>query len=49
MNEISIGFFGASGKTEICLRYLKGGFTEGCTPTIEDEFSKVIDTAKISV
>lgn len=43
MNEISIGFFGASGKTEICLRYLKGEFTEGYIPTIEDEFSKVID------
>lgn len=40
-----IGMFGGGGvgKTCITLRYLKGEFTEGYIPTIEDEFSKVIE------
>ena len=43
INEsIKIGFFGCHGKTAVCLRYLKGEFSEGYIPTIEDEFSKII-------
>lgn len=43
--EIKIGMFGGGGvgKTCITLRYLKGEFTEGYIPTIEDEFSKVVE------
>ena len=43
--KVQIGMFGGGGvgKTCITLRYLKGEFTEGYIPTIEDEFSKVIE------
>lgn len=42
---IKIGMFGGGGvgKTCITLRYLKGEFTEGYIPTIEDEFTKVVE------
>lgn len=44
-NEVKIGMFGGGGvgKTAITLRYLKGEFTEGYIPTIEDLFTKVIE------
>ena len=44
-NSIKIGMFGGGGvgKTCITLRYLKGEFSEGYIPTIEDEFSKTIE------
>lgn len=43
--EIKVGMFGGGGvgKTAITLQFLKGEFTEGYIPTIEDQFSKVID------
>lgn len=42
---IKVGMFGGGGveKTSISLRYLKGEFSDGYVPTIEDEFSKVIE------
>lgn len=43
--EVKIGMFGGGGvgKTCITLRFLKGEFTEGYIPTIEDQFSKVVE------
>lgn len=43
--SLKVGIFGGGGvgKTCITLRYLKGDFTEGYIPTLEDEFSKVIE------
>lgn len=43
--SIKIGMFGGGGvgKTCITLRYLKGEFSDGYIPTIEDEFTKVIE------
>lgn len=42
---MKIGMFGGGGvgKTCITLRYLKGEFSDGYIPTIEDEFSKTIE------
>lgn len=44
-NSIKIGIFGGGGvdKTCLSLRYLKGEYTDSYIPTIEDEFSKVIE------
>ena len=43
-NHIKIGMFGSGncGKTSITLRFMKGDFSEGYIPTIDDEFSKVL-------
>lgn len=43
--EIMIGVFGGGGvdKTALTLRYLKGEWSLGYIPTIEDEFAKIID------
>lgn len=41
--DLKIGFFGCHEKRSVSLRFLKGEFTEGYIPTIEDEFSKVIE------
>lgn len=44
VKDLSIGMFGGGGvgKTAITLQYVKGEFTEGYIPTIEDSFSKQI-------
>lgn len=41
---IKIGVFGGGGvgKTALALQYVKGQFTEGYIPTIEDEFTKTV-------
>lgn len=43
--DICIGIFGGGGvgKTAICIQYIKGQFTEGYIPTIEDEYLKTIE------
>ncbi|KAK8833715.1 hypothetical protein M9Y10_012639 [Tritrichomonas musculus] len=43
--NLKIGMFGGGGvgKTCLTLRYLKGEFSEGYIPTIEDEFAKVVE------
>ena len=43
-SEIKIGMFGGGGvgKTAITLQFVKGEFTEGYVPTIEDSFSKQV-------
>lgn len=45
MKSIKVGMFGSGGvgKTAITLQFVKGEFTEGYIPTIEDEFIKSID------
>ncbi|KAH0795652.1 RAP1B, member of RAS oncogene family [Histomonas meleagridis] len=45
MKTIKIGMFGGGGvgKTSITLQFVKGEFTDGYIPTIEDEFIKTID------
>ena len=44
-DQLKIGIFGGGGvgKTCITIRYLKNEFTEGYIPTIEDEFSKIVE------
>ncbi|OHS99565.1 small GTP-binding protein [Tritrichomonas foetus] len=41
---LHVGMYGGGGvgKTAITLQFVKGEFTEGCIPTIEDSFEKVI-------
>ena len=43
-DPLNIGMFGGGGvgKTAITLQYVKGEFTEGYVPTIEDSFSKSV-------
>ena len=45
MRSIKVGMFGGGGvgKTSITLQFVKGEFTDGYIPTIEDEFIKTID------
>ena len=45
MKSVKVGMFGGGGvgKTSITLQFVKGEFTEGYIPTIEDEFIKGIE------
>lgn len=42
IKELKIGCFGCYGKNAVIFRFLKGEYSEGYIPTVEDEFSKVI-------